>query len=51
MDTIFLSYTYNPHPDYKDETEELVKNIKIIAESHELRVVTGVDLGGNSLTP
>jgi len=51
MDTIFLSYTYNPHPDYKDKTEELVKQIKIIAESQELRVLTGVDLGGGSLRP
>ena len=51
MDTIFLSYTYNPHPDYVDEIEELVKNIKIIAESQELRVVTGFDLGGGALTP
>lgn len=51
METIFLSYTYNPHPDYKDETEELVKNIKIIAESQDLRVDTGVDLGGGNLTP
>ncbi|NOQ64771.1 MAG: hypothetical protein GQ582_09695 [Methyloprofundus sp.] len=51
METVFLSYTYNPHPDYKKETNELVKNIKIIAESQELRVVTGVDLAGGALTP
>ena len=25
MDTIFLSYTYNPHPEYLDETKELVE--------------------------
>ena len=50
MDTIFLSYTYNPHPDYIDETEELVKNIKIVAESQDLRVITGADLGGEALT-
>ncbi len=51
MDTIFLSYTYNSHPEYQDETKELVKNIKIIAESQELQVVTGVNLGGGTLTP
>lgn len=50
MDTVFLSYTYNPHPDYVKETEDLVKNIKIIAESQELQVLTGLNLGGGELT-
>lgn len=50
MDTIFLSYTYNPHPEYEDETKELVKNIKIIAEPQELSVITGFDLGGGAIT-
>jgi hypothetical protein len=51
MDTVFLSYTFNPHPDYQDETEKLVTDIKIIAECQELRVFTGVDLGGGPLGP
>lgn len=50
MEKIFLSYTYNPHPDYKQETDELVKNFKIIAESQEIQVYTGVDLGGNRVS-
>ncbi len=36
MHRIYRSYTYKPHPDYKDETDAFVKNIKIIAESQKL---------------
>jgi len=50
MQRVFLSYTYNPHPDYVEETEELRRRVSMIIDSMELRVATGEDLGGQGLT-
>ncbi|MEN8260367.1 MAG: hypothetical protein ABFS02_07245 [Pseudomonadota bacterium] len=49
MERVFLSYTYNPHPDYEQVTEDLVRHVKILIDSLELQVVDGVDLGGRAL--
>lgn len=46
MESIFLSYTYNPAAEYKRETEELIKHVKIMIGAMELRVFDGVDIGG-----
>jgi hypothetical protein len=51
MQQVFLSFTYNPHPDHADETEELRRRVSMVIESMDLRVVTGEDLGGEALTP
>ena len=51
METIFLSYTYNPHPDYKAATDSMERNLRRVIETFGLRVVDGVDLGGDPLRP
>jgi hypothetical protein len=50
MQQVFLSFTYNPHPDYTAETELLHRRVSIVIEALDLRVVTGEDLGGEALT-
>lgn len=49
MQQVFLSYTYNPHPDHVAETETLRRQVMVVLESMDLRVVTGEDVGGESL--
>jgi hypothetical protein len=50
MQQVFLSFTYSPHPDHIDETEELRRRVSMVIESMDLRVVTGEDIGGEQLT-
>ncbi len=50
MQQVFLSFTYNPHPDHVDESEELRRRVSTVIESMDLHVVTGEDLGGEQLT-
>ena len=49
MQQVFLSYTYDPHPDYVDETEQLRRRVSLVIESMDLRISTGEDLGGRAL--
>ncbi len=49
MERIFLSYTYNPHPDYAGVTERLQLAARVVIESLRLRVLDGVDLGGRAI--
>lgn len=49
MERIFLSYTYKPIDVVKQETEDLVKYIKIMIEAMDLRVLDGVDIGGRAI--
>lgn len=51
MQQVFLSFTYKPHPDHVDETEDLRDRVSTVIESMDLRVVTGEDLGGEALLP
>ena len=46
MERIFLSYTYNPAAPYKQETENLIKHIKIMIDAMGLSVLDGMDIGG-----
>lgn len=50
MQQVFLSYTYSPHPDHAAETERLHRQVSMVIEALELRVVTGEDLGGAALS-
>lgn len=50
MQSVFLSFTYNPHPDHVAETEDLRRRVSTVIESMDLRVVTGEDLGGEALS-
>ncbi len=50
MQQVFLSFTYSPHPDHVDETRALLQRVTAVIESMDLRVVTGEDLGGETLT-
>ena len=49
MQRVFLSYTYNPHPDYAGETTSLERHARVVIESLDLRVADGVDLGGRAI--
>src|SRR5262249_19478939 len=51
MDSVFLSYTYSPAPTFEEETNDLVKSVRIILEAMGIsKVVTGEDLGGQQLS-
>jgi hypothetical protein len=50
MQQVFLSYTYSPHPDHTVETDYLRRSVTTVIESMGLRVVTGEDIGGETLT-
>jgi hypothetical protein len=50
MQRVFLSYTYAPHPQYVDETEQLKRRVSDVIESMEPYVTTGEDLGGHGLS-
>lgn len=50
MQQVFLSFTYNPHPDHIAESELLRRRVSMVIEAMDLRVATGEDLGGESLS-
>lgn len=50
MQQVFLSYTYDPHPDHANEAEELRRRAITVIEAMDLHVATGEDLGGEVLT-
>lgn len=49
METVFLSYTYRPHPDHEANLDRLRRYVVRAIEAMGLRVVDGVDVGGRSL--
>jgi hypothetical protein len=49
METVFLSYTYRPHPDHEANLEQLRRCVVRTIEAMGLRVVDGVDVGGRVL--
>jgi hypothetical protein len=51
MERIFLSYTYNPHPDFAAETDRLQRAARVVAESLDLQVLDGIDLAGRAIDP
>lgn len=50
MQQVFLSFTYNPHPDHVAESEALRRCVSMVIEAMDLRLTTGEDLGGEALT-
>jgi len=51
METIFLSYTYKPHPDHEKDLDYLRRCVIKVIEAMGLRVIDGVDVGGRALDP
>jgi hypothetical protein len=49
METVFLSYTYNSHPDHEADLDRLRRYVVRAIEAMGLRVVDGVDVGGRPL--
>jgi hypothetical protein len=49
MQQVFLSYTYNPHPDHAAESETLKRQTTTVIESMDLHVSDGEDVGGEQL--
>lgn len=49
MQRVFLSYTYNPHPDHASEIDALERTVRRVIEAMDLRVVDGRYLGGRAL--
>lgn len=49
MNSVFLSYTYAPHPDHLTELERLRRYVVRVLEAMGLRIADGVDLGGRPL--
>ena len=49
MDTVFLSYTYRPHPAHEANLDKLRRYVVRAIEAMGLRVVDGVDVGGRPL--
>ncbi len=49
METIFLSYTYQPHPDHHASLEYLRRCVIRVIEAMDLSVIDGVDVGGRTL--
>jgi hypothetical protein len=49
METLFLSYTYHPHPDHEGDLERLRKTACRAIEAMGLRIIDGVDVGGRPL--
>jgi hypothetical protein len=49
MESVFLSYTYRPHPDHEDSLDRLRRYVVRAVEAMGLRVVDGVDVGGRPL--
>lgn len=49
MESVFLSYTYAPHPDHGGITDTMVRAARTVIEALGLRTLDGVDLGGRVL--
>jgi len=49
METIFLSYTYRPHPDHEVFLDRLRRYVIRAIEAAGLRIIDGVDVGGRPL--
>src|SRR5947208_13659193 len=49
METVFLSYTYRPHPDHEANLDRLRRYVVRAIEAMGRRVVDGVDVGGRPL--
>jgi hypothetical protein len=49
MQKVFLSFTYNPHPDYVSPTKTLELYARRVIEAMDLLPVDGVNLGGGAL--
>jgi hypothetical protein len=49
MQRVFLSYTYQPHPDHQAEIDMLQRAARRVIEAMGLLVVDGLDLGGRAL--
>lgn len=49
MNSVFLSYTYDPHPDHAQELDRLRRYVVRVLEAMGLRIADGVDLGGRPL--
>ncbi len=49
METVFLSYTYRPHPQHESDLERLRNYVVRAIEAMGLRVIDGVDVGGHPL--
>lgn len=49
METIFLSYTYRPHPAHQVDLDQLRKLVVRVIEAMRMRVIDGVDVGGRPL--
>lgn len=49
MESIFLSYTYRPHPAHEADLDRLRKGVVRAIEAMGLRVIDGVDVGGRQL--
>jgi hypothetical protein len=49
MESVFLSYTYHPHPDHEAHLERLRKYVVRAIEAMGLLIVDGVDVGGRPL--
>lgn len=49
MESIFLSYTYAPHPDHAGVTATMVRTARTMVEALGLRVLDGIDMGGRVL--
>lgn len=51
LEKVFLSYTYRPHPDHAQALNVLESAARRLIECMGSRVIDGVDLGGQGLTP
>jgi hypothetical protein len=49
MEKVFLSFTYNPHPDYAKHTKTLELYARRVIEAMGLLPIDGVNLGGGRL--
>jgi hypothetical protein len=49
METVFLSYTYRPHPEHEANLDRLRRYVVRAIEAMGLRIVDGVDVGGRAL--
>ena len=49
MEKVFLSYTYQPHPDYTEALDKLRRCVVRVMEAMGLRVIDGADVGGRPL--
>jgi hypothetical protein len=49
METVFLSYTYDPHPAHENDLEQLRRSLIEAIEAMGLRIIDGVNVGGRPL--